>query len=73
MKHASLITQLPPRFREPVAYLSLVAVFLVGTWLLLIASNASAHDALPTAAQPHGWAYLPAPYAISSLLTGNMN
>ncbi|THK35850.1 hypothetical protein EHS39_22395 [Ensifer sp. MPMI2T] len=51
MKHLFLITRVPPKFRELVAFLSLVAVFFVGAWVLLIAPNATAHDALPTAAQ----------------------
>ncbi|WFU49809.1 hypothetical protein [Sinorhizobium terangae] len=54
MRHLFLITQVPSKFRELAAFLSLVAVFLVGAWVLLIAPNARAHDALPTAAQPHG-------------------
>ncbi|MBP1884426.1 hypothetical protein [Sinorhizobium mexicanum] len=57
MKLSFLITQVPSKFRELVAFLSLVAVFFVGAWVLLIAPNARAHDALPTAAQPHGWSY----------------
>ncbi len=57
MQHLFLITRVPSRFLELVAFLSLVAVFFVGAWVLLIAPNARARDALPTAAQPHGWSY----------------
>ncbi|MCA1403955.1 hypothetical protein I6F26_25665 [Ensifer sp. IC3342] len=55
MKHLFLITRVPSKFRELVAFLSLVAVFFVGAWVLLIAPNARAH-ALPTAAQPQALA-----------------
>ncbi|WP_331377014.1 hypothetical protein [Sinorhizobium chiapasense] len=57
MKHLFLTTRVPSKFRELVAFLSLVAVFFVGAWVLFIAPNAKAHPALPTAAQPHGWSY----------------
>ncbi|WEX90592.1 hypothetical protein PZN02_004144 [Sinorhizobium garamanticum] len=56
MRHLFLITRVPSKFRELVAFLSLVAVFFVGAWVLLIAPNARAHDALPTAAQPQALA-----------------
>ena len=56
MRHLFLITRVPSKFRELVAFLSLVAVFFVGAWVLLIAPNARAHDAQPTAAQPQALA-----------------
>ena len=37
--------------------LALGIAFVVGAQVLLMAPNASAHDALPTAAQPRGWSY----------------
>jgi hypothetical protein len=40
-----------------ITLLALVAAFLVGAWVLLIASHARAHDELPTASQPQGWSY----------------
>jgi hypothetical protein len=40
-----------------VALLTLGIAFVVGARVLLMAPNARAHDALPTTAQPQGWAY----------------
>jgi hypothetical protein len=40
-----------------ITLLVLVTAVSVGTWTLLIATHARAHDALPTASQPHGWSY----------------
>lgn len=40
-----------------ITLLALVTAVVVGAWVLLIASHARAHDALPTAARPHGWSY----------------
>lgn len=40
-----------------ITLLALVAAVLVGAWVLLGASDARAHDALPTAVQPRGWSY----------------
>lgn len=56
MKHLFPITRVPSKFRELFAFLSLVAAFFVGAWVLLMAPNARAHDALPTAAQPQALA-----------------
>ena len=36
---------------------ALVTAALVGVWVFLMTSDAMAHDALPTAAQPQGWSY----------------
>lgn len=40
-----------------VTLLVLAAAVLAGAWLFLAVSDASAHDALPTAMQLEGWSY----------------
>ena len=49
-------SKLAPSFAG-ITLLVLVAAFLVGARVLLMASSAMAHEALPTAAQPRGWSY----------------
>lgn len=40
-----------------ITLLAMVAAVLIGAWGLLMASNARAHNALSTTAQPQGWSY----------------
>ncbi|ESZ13003.1 MAG: hypothetical protein E5Y61_07465 [Mesorhizobium sp.] len=40
-----------------ITLLRLAAALVVGARVFLVASEASAHDASPTAAQPQGWSY----------------